>query len=112
MKLSPQSKQNRIVAICPSCGKEATILISDIELNKIKKERGLIQKAILHKDHVVIVYVDGQCRIRRTYAYETENIADDQIKDFSESKSYIEDEQIPDLGSLLKLMLNHSKTEG
>lgn len=111
MTLSPQAHQNRIVAVCPNCGKDAIILVSETELNKIRSERGLIQKAILHKDHVVIVYVDGQCRIRRTYAYDTENIANDQIKNLNKSERIIEDNNIPDLGSLLEVMLNHSKTK-
>jgi len=100
-----KQKKIQIKAICPKCKKNAIISVTASEIKQTKENNSLIQKATLHEDHVVIVYVDGQCRIRRTYAYTTDNYSKDLR---SKSNESTKPKNIPDLDTLFDEMLKKS----
>ncbi len=61
-----------IETTCPMCGKLESLLITENELKKAKKNHRLISKAINHKKqgHIFALYVDYDGNVRRRYCFD------------------------------------------
>lgn len=70
--MNQESKGIIAKAICPLCGKEESILISDSEIIRAKQDHKLIAKAIQHTDeeHILALHIDIDGRVRRRYCFD------------------------------------------
>lgn len=67
-----QTQKTIIQTICPICGTNESILITESELNIAREQHSLITKALSHtkEGHILTLYIDGQGIVRRKYCFD------------------------------------------
>ena len=57
---------------CPLCGREESILISELEIIRAKQDHKLIAKAIQHveEEHILALHIDIEGRVRRRFCFD------------------------------------------
>ncbi len=70
--MNQESKGIIAKTTCPLCGKEESILISDSEIIRAKRDHKLIAKAIQHteEEHILALHIDIEGRVRRRYCFD------------------------------------------
>jgi len=77
--LKNKNQDKTIELTCPICESKIEFDISCNELSKAKSEFNIIKKAINHNnEHVVVVHIDSQGNVRRTYGYQCANLGTDK----------------------------------
>jgi hypothetical protein len=70
-----KSREKSILLTCPICNQKISFKISEEELKNAKSELKIIKKAINHNNqHVIVVHLDSQGNVRRTYGYQCAEI--------------------------------------
>jgi hypothetical protein len=91
----------KVQTICPVCGKSESVVISDSDLRKAKKEHRLISKAITHENegHIFAMYINQEGKVRRRYCFDI--VMNDKFS--------LEKEVFKDLEAIFSQMLEAAK---
>lgn len=92
---------------CPICESKIEFGVSCNELSKAKSEFNIIKKAINHNnDHVVVVHIDSQGNVRRTYGYQCANLGKNKTISEDKNTTSLENNLDIDPDNMLKTILD------